>query len=432
MRIKGIIVFSLLLGALLTGSAWAEISVPLDDQLRILNQGRIPARLIPGAKHRIAVFTFEDADGTGLGDAAAALVAREILTNSKVSSIGVIFFEGGLAPSADSGLSYFDKVERVTAAQEVTLAAWGIIRETAKGVQIDTYLQIPAPSLDTYFSWTLKLPQTMGAWELSARLRPDRVLLQRRVFTADGIEQLRSAAAAIGRVRADPRADAEITADLPLSEVYYLTERQAGWVRLETHSGVNGWAPTAGHCQGECKPFLEAATFTGQVLRYMAYGSLPTSNQRLSLESQAVADQLEILALLNSKSIEELHEAANQAHSWQRPETVPPGGAAFANLEALAVLGLGLKEAFVEVAERDFKVNVRGGEPVPDSMEQQIYDSIKLSPENVKRIASPLAKASQYDPRNTDVLGNLSVLFGYVGDADRADLAQRLAVKYAR
>ena len=65
-------------------------------------------------------------------------------------------------------------------------------------------------------------------------------------------------------------------------------------------------------------------------------------------------------------------------------------------------------------------------------MEQQIYDSIKLSPENVKRIAAPLAKASQYDPRNTDVLGNLSVLFGYAGDADRADLAQRLAVKYAR
>lgn len=164
----------------------------------------------------------------------------------------------------------------------------------------------------------------------------------------------------------------------------------------------------------------------------MRYGSLPASRQRLSLESQAVADQLEILTRLNSKSIDELYEAANQAHSWQRPKTVPPGGAAFANLEALAVLGLGLKEAFVEVAERDFEVNVRGGEPVPDSVEQQIYDSIKLSPENIKRIASPLAEASLYDPRNTDVLGNLSVLFNYVGDSDRADLAQRLAVKYTR
>ena len=432
MRLQGIVVLALMLTASLASSAWAGISVPLEDQLRILEQGRQPARLIPGAKHRVAVFTFEDADGTGLGDVAAALVAREVLTNSKVSSIGVIFFEGGLAPSADSGLSYFDKVERVTAAQEVTLAAWGIIRQTANGVQIDTYLQIPAPSLDKYFTWTLKLPQAMGAKELSARLRPDRVFLQRRIFTADGIEQLKSAATAIGRVRASPRADADIIAALPLSEVYYLTERQAGWVRLQTRSGVNGWAPSEGHCLGECESFLEPYTFTGQVLRYMADGSLPVSNQRLSLESQAVAHQLEILTALNSKSIDDLHETVNQAQFWQEQEAVPPGGAAFANLEALAVLGLGLKEAFVKVAERDFEVNVRGSEPVPDFVEQQIYDSIKLSPENVKRIALPLAEASQYDPRNTDVLGNLSVLFGCVGDSDRADLAQRLAAKYTR
>ena len=272
----------------------------------------------------------------------------------------------------------------------------------------------------------------MGGEELTARLRPDRVFLQRRVFTADGIEQLRSAATEIGRVRASPQADAEIIAELPLSEVYYLTERQAGWVRLQTSSGVNGWAPKEGHCRGECESFLEPYAFTGQVLRYMAYGSLPASNQRLSLESQAVAHQLEILAGLNSKSIDKLRDAVNQAQFWQEQEAVPPGGAACANLEALATLGLCLKEAFVEVAERDFEVNVRGGEPVPDSVEQQIYDSIKLSPENIKRIVLPLAEASQYDPRNSDVLGNLYVLFGYVGDADRADLAQRLAAKYAR
>lgn len=412
MRVAGIIVFALMLGALSTDSAWAGKREPLENQLRILEQGRQPERLIPGARHRVAVFTFEDADNTGLGDVAAALVAREVLTNSKVGSIGVIFFDGGLAPSADSRLSYFDKVEKVTAAQDVTLAAWGIIRKSAKGVQIDTYLQIPAPSLDKYFTWTLKLPQAMGGKELIARLRPDRVLLQRRVFTADGIEQLKSAAKEIGRVRASPQADAQITNDLPLSEVYYLTERQAEWVRLETRSGIDGWAPTAGHCLGECQPFLEAATFTGQVLRYMANRSFPITNYYLSQESQAVAHQLEILAGLNSKSIDELFQVKKKAQSWQEKKGVPPSGAAFANLEALAALGLGLKEEF--------------------GRSQGNYDSIKLSGGDVGRIARSLAKASQYDPRNTDVLSNLSVLFDYIGESYRADLAQRLAVKYAR
>lgn len=99
-----------------TAGLHAGIDESLDDQLNILAQGRVPERLIPGAEYRVAVVTYEDPDGTGLGDTIASLVAREVLTNSGVSSIGVIFFKEGVSPSAGSNLAYFDKVEKVTAA----------------------------------------------------------------------------------------------------------------------------------------------------------------------------------------------------------------------------------------------------------------------------------------------------------------------------
>ena len=51
------------------------------------------------------------------------------------------------------------------------------------------------------------------------------------------------------------------------------------------------------------------------------------------------------------------------------------------------------------------------------------------------RIASPpfrLADASLRDPRNPDVLHNLSVLFSYARDAERSALAARLTDKASK
>jgi hypothetical protein len=69
---------------------------------------------------------------------------------------------------------------------------------------------------------------------------------------------------------------------------------------------------------------------------------------------------------------------------------------------------------------------------MPDDQGQAIYDSIELEPDFVGFVADSLARASQYDPRNTDVLANLGVLFDYLGDDDRAALALRLAAQYGR
>jgi hypothetical protein len=50
-----------------------------------------------------------------------------------------------------------------------------------------------------------------------------------------------------------------------------------------------------------------------------------------------------------------------------------------------------------------------------------------LDRRTLRSIAFRLAEASLEDPRNTDVLHNLAVLFEYAGDTERAALAGRLA-----
>jgi len=55
------------------------------------------------------------------------------------------------------------------------------------------------------------------------------------------------------------------------------------------------------------------------------------------------------------------------------------------------------------------------------------FDQLKLPHDQVKEIADELAQASLIDPRNAVVLRNLSVLFAYIEDYRRAELANDLA-----
>ena len=86
----------------------AEQRIDIESELRLLEQGKTLPRRIPGARFRVAVFTYEDPSGTDLGNAMSALVSAHILMNSRVSSIGVLRYEGRLAPTRESRLSYFD------------------------------------------------------------------------------------------------------------------------------------------------------------------------------------------------------------------------------------------------------------------------------------------------------------------------------------
>ncbi|MFY9944030.1 MAG: SH3 domain-containing protein [Desulfobacterales bacterium] len=397
--------------------SFAGIDTRLDEQLNILAQGGVPKRLIPGAEYRVAVITYEDPDGTGLGDTVAALVAREVLTNSGVSSIGVIFFREGVAPTGGSNLGYFDKVERVTAAQGVKLALWGVIRKVGKGVEISTYAQVPRPALEQHFTWRLRLPAAMGGRELLARLRPDRILVQRLQLDAAAFADLRRAAETIGQLRKNPRIDDPVTSSLPMDEIYYITKREGDWVRLATKSGIDGWAPTRGHCAGPCGELLQAAAYSGGVLRYMASGRIPDAGEALTEEARAVSDQLDALNLLQDGTMDKLFHIEAITRRWQEGPGVPPGGGAFANIQALSRLSIALKEQFMS----------RGGRGASGAELATIYDQITLDKRGAQRQAFELAKVSLTDPRNPDLLHNLAVLFEYAGDKQRAALAQGLA-----
>jgi hypothetical protein len=402
-----------------TAGLHAGIEESLDDQLNILAQGRVPERLIPGAEYRVAVVTYEDPDGTGLGDTIASLVAREVLTNSRVGSIGVIFFKEGVSPSAGSNLAYFDKVEKVTAAQGVKLAIWGIVRAVDKGVEIHTFAQVPGPALEQHFTWRLRLPAAMGGKELMGRLRPDRILVQRLRVGESELDQIRSAAEAITQVRAAPRSGAAVTASLPMKEVYYIAAREGDWVRLATRSGIDGWAPTRGHCLGSCGQLLQSATYAGGLLRYMSDGKVPGASGSLTEESRAVSDQLGALGLLGAGTMRDLSRIERISRPWLKDEQVPPGGAAFANIGMLGYLSMELKA--------ELSREVHG--VLDEAKLARLYDQVELDKRTVRSLAFKLAEASLADPRNTDVLHNLSVLFRYAGDSERAELAGSLAAQ---
>ena len=82
-------------------------------------------------------------------------------------------------------------------------------------------------------------------------------------------------------------------------------------------------------------------------------------------------------------------------------------GAPYANLLALSTLAGRLQAA---------------GQP---------YDEVRLDDEALQPIAHGLARASQDDPRNVEVLNNLAVLFRVLRDEQRAGLASRLAAAAA-
>lgn len=406
----------------------AMMRMDVEDQLRIIGSGDTPTPQISGAAFRIGAFTYEDPDGTGLGNALAALVGHEMLLNTAVRSLGVLVFEGSLSPRPGERLSYYDKVDAVTAAQGVSIATWGVVRRIDEELVIDTFVQIPTESLDTHFAWQHALPAAMGGSVLRAHLRPDRIRVQRLRVPAAAGEQLVAAAEMLNELREAPNGTSPVTGSVPRGEVYYVREREGDWVELQTPRD-NGWVPLRGHCTGPCAPLLEAAAFAGGLVRFMANPENPPALEAtagLSADALAVTEQLQALVGLRRFAEDSMHQPLALASRWigserwtgldersliDRGAGVPPGGAAFANLQVIAAIGAALAEA-------------RGDTGAA-------YDDLELPNELIRGLADELAKASLDDPRNIDVLENLAVLFDAAGDTRRAGLARDITQKAA-
>ncbi len=295
--------------SLLSVAFWLAAAVPathgekqidVKQELELLKQGRL-TRHIPGAKQRIAVFTFEDPDRTGLGDALAALTGRSILIESSFTSLGVLRYQGDLAPAAPGAPSYFDKVDQIVEAQNVSLAVWGRVRRSKESILIDAYLQLPSDVVETYFAWSLQLPQEMGGHELAVRLRPSRIVVQRLELSEASIPALLRVAAGMDALRAQPAIEATVSARLPQGRTYSLQERRGDWVLLRVDEHLQGWAQRPS-CPGECGAALSTGVFAGAMLRFIAEGIEPPTPDSLTVEARAALDQMRAFKAMSRPS----------------------------------------------------------------------------------------------------------------------------------
>ena len=430
-RIAGCVLVTALSSIASAGSASGEVRINVQRELQLIEQGRA-TRHIPNARHRVAIFSFEDPDRTGLGVPLAALAGRTILTSSRVNSLGVLRYEGDLAPERPGAPGYFDKVERIVAAQGVSLAVWGRVRKSRGQLLVDTYLQIPPEEITDHFSWTLQLPARMKGDALRARLYPNRLAVQRLTLVATADEQVRVAAAALDELRAEPDGAAPVQVRLPQGETYSLEEARDGWVRLRLDGTRAGWArvPT---CADPCAQFLSAARFAGEMLRFMSDRTVPLASDDLTPEARAAADQ--VRALSSMKEATGLARAADVAERWLRRQAPEPtegqstsvaslSGGTFANILVLS------STASLLVAEYDDEISRRASAapgPRPPGFDREAWSKLAPSADAVGMIARKLARSAILHPRDPDLLHNLAILFDYAGDSARAASAYKLA-----
>jgi hypothetical protein len=403
MKSVSILVLSVVL-LVAAASAHAIIGVDVNEDIDSVLAGRAPPLHLPDAKFRIAVFEFEDPDGTGLGSAISNLIAREVLLRSGLRSLGVLNYYGSLEPTRQHPQSYFDKVDLVVRAQQASLAIWGVVRRDENSILVDVQAQLPDSVVDKSYTWDLKLPQAMGGETLHARISPTRMLIQHASLPKEFATTLVTMAGTSNIVRAAPSQTAAVAARIPRYSALTVTETRDGWSKFVV-DGKAGWVKGATECTRECAQLLSTASFVGALLKFADGGAAPTVSKNLSRDTLVIARQLAVLADLRNK---EFRPAEVYLSRWDGGRA-NDYGAPYADLLALSA-----------VAD---ELGKHGDRP---------YDAIRLDDAFVRRIAKGLAQASQDDPRNTEVLDNLAALFRVLRDERRAGLATRLSAEAQR
>ena len=381
-----------------------KVIVDFREQLA-LDEGE---RFFPNVEHRIAVFTFDDPHHTGLGDPVSFLLSKKLLFSTRVSSFAIVNYQGGVERAASGELAYFDKVDALSRDQHFLLAVWGRLSQTAHdGVRIDSFLQVPATADEPPYVQTLRLPEAMGAGVLTARLKPDRIGIQSLELSNDEAQALRAVADEVATLRDAPNISATKTGQLGEGGTYTdnagyrIVESSGEWVRVQFGDGSGGWTSVDAFCTGICSRLMDVAAFTNDVVALTSDQLLRDVPEGVSLEADAVAHQLAALVALETSP----PRALDIFQSWAPSVSVgpAPGDTGFANLWAVASIA----------AELD--------------LDQRDFEEIALDRDMIAQIADELAIASVADPADLDLLDNLSVLFGYLGDERRRSLAGEIA-----
>lgn len=360
-------------------------------------------RLFPRSRLRLAAFTFDDPHATGLGDPISFLLSKKLLFSSRVTSSAIVNYRQGADRDSSSDLAYFDRVDAVTKDQNFRLAIWGRLSRTERGVQIDSFLQIPGDAEKSPYERTIQLPAAMGGGTLTARLKPDRLLMQSLYVDYDKTSLLKTAAEQVAILRASPAVAAPVTGRLAGS--YSVVGLEPDWVQLRLADGTSGWTSVDQFCTDICRALLDVANFANDLVALTSGLAARPMSRSLTREAEAMLQQLAALVSLPSNP----NRATEIAERWTgvgSSRGIASGGAGFANLLAVARVKLEL-------------MRVSAREPN--------FDRIRLDRRAIGRIADRLAEASVADPSDVDIVENLAVLFGYLGDNTRRRLALDIA-----
>jgi hypothetical protein len=371
-------------------------------------------RFFPDVRHRLAAFTFDDPHETGLGDVILFLLSKKLLFSARVSSFAIVSYRQGADRSAPGELAYFDRVDAITKDQKFLLAVWGRVSRTEQGLRIQSFLQVPADADGGPFVQKVRLPKAMGAGTLTARLKPDRIMVQDLEIGPDGVDALKKAAADIATLRARPSPSGKITGRLKEDVPYRIVDSKQDWVQLK-YKGGGGWTSIDEFCTGVCRALLDVATFTNDMIALAAGSPARPVPQRLTSEAKGSLRQLTGLLLLSKDPrkaakfaglpLPEL-VADNPDPQPSNPEKPIFDNAGFANLLAVARIAAELQEA--GVGHRKF-------------------DDVVLDQQTLKPIVHDLAMASVAHPGDVDIVENLAVLFAALGDEKRRVLALEIA-----
>lgn len=375
----------------------------LDEQRRALVESK---EQFSRVRNKVAVFTFEDPDGTGLGNALSFLLSKHMLFSTEVGSYAIVNFQSDLSHKGGDGLTYFDKVEKLTRDLGYTIAVWGRIAERGDRLQIDAFVQMPDDKAADRFKRSLTLvDQEQRNLRLTASLTPQRFQVQRWFVSREGASQFQVAAEQLRQLRSFPATTADIVHSLPENQVYRVIESTGDWVHLALDDGQAGWTSVRAFCRDECAQLLTAADFANDLVAF-AEGKAPRPlGKGATREALAVHEQMLALTELH----DEPQASTKLVNRWldaspddrldpvteiDRGDGRPPGGAGLENIRAIA-----------ELADA----------------------GPSLDRERAREIAGELAEASLSDPTNIDVLRNLSALFAYLGDTRRQGIAEEIA-----
>lgn len=350
-----------------------------------------------GSQYKLAVFTYDDPDQTGLGNAISYLVAQELLFSTRVGSFSVSNFQQGAAPKEGEQLAYYDKIEKLVKPRGYTVAVWGRLTRVDDKIKISTYVQIPDEVADRYFSKTLTVSSEGKHFQFQAGLYPRRFMLQSILIEEKTATALLNAVDAIRTLRQTPKPDGTVVGKLAIGSAFRLTGMKDDWRHLQlVDTGKSGWTSTRALCES-CRELFASTAFINGLAEFAAYGGKPRWSEQLSQEARSVADQLQLLSALGESDASVIQEAKTLADAWTGEDAPPVGGAAFENFSVLLSL---------HTAGQD------------------------LQKESARDQAARLARAVQKDPGNSTVLQNLTSLFDYLGDTRRSAVARRLAEKY--